>query len=174
MAKLIMDSTEMNASLKKIAKEIIDTNKDLSNIALVGILKRGEPLAKRIAEIITLASKTKIEVGALDISLHRDDIMKKGSEIEMMQTDIPFSMDGKVVILVDDVISAGRTIRAALDGLTDYGRPAKIKLVALIDRDHRELPIHPDYTGKKITTLAEEEVTVHLKETDGEDKVTVQ
>lgn len=174
MTKLIMDSTEINASLKKIAKEIIEDNKDLSSIALVGILKRGEPLAKRLAEMITTATKTKIDVGALDISLHRDDIMKKGADIEMMQTDIPFSMDGKIVILVDDVISAGRTIRAALDGLTDYGRPARIKLVALIDRDHRELPIHPDYTGKKITTLATEDVVVHLKETDGEDKVVVQ
>lgn len=168
-----MGKEEIASSIKRIAKEIVAANKDLGNVVLVGIMNRGVPLAHRIAKIIALSEKTEVPVGGLDVSLHRDDIMNKGSGIEVRRSDIPFSIDGKTVILVDDVISAGRTIRAALDGLNDYGRSSKVQLVALIDRDQRELPIHPDYTGEKIPLSASEEVHVNLAEIDGVDKVII-
>ena len=168
-----MGKEEIAAAIKKIAKEISSANKNLKDVVLIGILNRGVPIAERISKNILAAEKVEVPVGSLDISLHRDDIMKKGSGIEVKKSDIPFSIDGKVVILVDDVISAGRTIRAAMDGLNDYGRPSKVQLVALVDRDQRELPIHPDYTGEEISTTSDEDVVVNLSEIDGVDKVII-
>lgn len=171
--KVLMGKDDIAAALRRIAKEIASANKNLKDVVLIGILNRGLPIAQRIAKLISSSEKTEIPVGGLDVALHRDDIMKKGSGIEVRKSDIPFSIDGKTVILVDDVISAGRTIRAALDGLNDYGRPSKVKLVALIDRDQRELPIHPDFTGEKVQTSSDEEVLVNVTEIDDVDKVVI-
>jgi pyrimidine operon attenuation protein/uracil phosphoribosyltransferase len=171
--KMVMDKEEISLALKRIAKEIIANNKDAKEIVLIGILNRGLPLANRLADLIEGLEGVKIPVGSLDVSLHRDDIMKKGNKIEVKRSDIPFSIDGKVVILVDDVIYAGRTIRAAMDSLADYGRASRIHLVALVDRGRRELPIHPDYVGKKVSTAADEDVTVNLTEIDGVDKAVI-
>ena len=171
--KIVMDKEEISLALKRISKEIVETNKGTKDLVLLGIMNRGLPIANRISKIIEAAEKTKIPVGSLDVSLHRDDIRKKGSEIKVKRSDIPFSIDGKIVILVDDVIYAGRTIRAAMDGLADYGRASKIQLVALIDRGLRELPIHPDYVGKKVSTSGDEDVIVNLVEMDGVDKAVI-
>lgn len=171
--KIVMDKEEISLALKRIAKEIVEANKGAKDIVLVGILNRGLPLASRIAKHIEAAEKVNVPVGALDVSLYRDDIRKKGSEIKVKRSDIPFSIDGKIVILVDDVIYAGRTIRAAMDSLADYGRASRIQLVALVDRGRRELPIHPDYVGKKISTSADEDIFVNLTEIDGVDKTVI-
>ena len=168
-----MDKEKISSALKRISREIVEVNKGTNDIVLVGILNRGLPLASRIAKFIEAAENVKVPVGSMDVSLHRDDIRKKGSEIEVKRSDIPFSIDGKIVILVDDVIYAGRTIRAAMDGIADYGRASKIQLVALVDRGLRELPIHPDYVGEKIPTTSDEDVIVNLAEIDGVDKAVV-
>jgi pyrimidine operon attenuation protein/uracil phosphoribosyltransferase len=136
-------------------------------------MQRGVPLAKRLAKFIEEQEGKEIPVGALDVSLYRDDLTQKGKYIEVRKSDIPFAIDNKVVVLVDDVIFAGRTARAALDGLKDYGRAAKVQLAALIDRGHRELPIHPDFTGKVIPTAKKEEVKVEVLEVDGVDRVVI-
>lgn len=171
--KIVMDKEEIGLALKRIAKEIVENNKGTKDLVLVGILERGLPLAQRLSKLIESSERAKVPVGSLDVSLHRDDILKKGPTIQMKSSDIPFSIDGKIVILVDDVIYAGRTIRAAMDGLADYGRASKIQLAALVDRGHREVPIHPDYVGKKAATTADEDVTVNLTETDGADKAVI-
>lgn len=168
-----MDKEEMGLAIKRIAKEIMEKNGDLGEVVLIGIMNRGVSIAQRIARHIAASGKKDIPVGALDVSLYRDDFHKKGAGIEVKRSDISFSIEGKVVILVDDVISAGRTVRAALDGLGDYGRASKVELVALIDRDRRELPIHPDFTGKKVPVPADEEVLVNVTEIDGVDKVII-
>lgn len=169
--KIVMNETEMNHAVNRIAHQIIEVNKGGSNVVLVGIIARGVPLAKRIAKVIYKFEKVKVPVGALDVSLYRDDLSRKGEYVKVRKSDIPFTVDGKVVVLVDDVLFAGRTARAALDGLKDYGRADKIQLAALIDRGHRELPIHSDFTGKKIPTARKEEVRVELLEVDGVDRV---
>jgi len=171
--KIVMDEVEMNRAITRIAHEIIEHNKGAKDIVLVGIMNRGVPLAKRIAQIIKQVEKTEVPLGALDVSLYRDDLAKKGEYITVRKSEMPFSVDDKIVVLVDDVIYAGRTARAALDGLKDYGRAAKIQLVSLVDRGHRELPIHPNYTGKVIPTSAREEIKVEVLEIDGADRVTL-
>jgi pyrimidine operon attenuation protein/uracil phosphoribosyltransferase len=171
--RIEIDAPELARIITRIAHEVVEINKGAKDLVLIGIMNRGVPIAQRIAKIIEKSEKVSIPVGSLDVSLHRDDIRRKGSGIEVKRSDIPFSIDGKIVVLVDDVIFAGRTIRAAMDSLADYGRASKIELVALIDRDHRELPIHPDITGKKITTTADEDVIVNLTEIDGVDKVII-
>ncbi len=171
--KVVMDEQEINRALLRIASEIVEVNKGVENLLFVGIIARGVPLAKRLAKIIGHSEKVKIPVGSLDVSLYRDDLSAKGKYITVRKSDIPFSVDDKTVILVDDVIYHGRTTRAALDGLKDYGRAGKVQLVALIDRGHRELPIHPDFIGKKIPTSRKEEVRVQLLETDGLDQVII-
>lgn len=172
--KTIMDEIEINRALNRIAHQIIETNKGVEDVVLVGIIARGVPLAKRLSKIIQKTEKAKVPVGALDVSLYRDDLSKKGEYITVRKSEMPINIDGKIVVLVDDVIFAGRTARAALDGLKDYGRAAKVQIAALVDRGHRELPIHPDFTGKKIPTSVEEDVKVNLLEVDGADKVTIQ
>ncbi|MDI6732031.1 MAG: bifunctional pyr operon transcriptional regulator/uracil phosphoribosyltransferase PyrR [Candidatus Margulisbacteria bacterium] len=171
--KVIMNDVEMNRALRRIAYQIIETNKGSENVLLVGIMQRGVPLAKRIAEIMAEHEKESVPVGALDVSLYRDDITQKGKYIEVRKSDMPFTVTGKIVVLVDDVIFAGRTARSALDGLKDYGRAAKVQLAALIDRGHRELPIHPDFTGKIIPTAKKENVKVEVMEVDGADRVII-
>jgi pyrimidine operon attenuation protein/uracil phosphoribosyltransferase len=171
--KVVMDEVEMNRAITRIAHEIVEHNKGAKDIVLVGIMNRGVPLAKRIAKIIKQVERVEVPVGALDVSLYRDDLAKKGEYITVRKSEMPFSVDDKTVVLVDDVIYAGRTARAALDGLKDYGRAAKIQLVSLVDRGHRELPIHPNYTGKVIPTSAKEEIRVEVLEIDGADRVTL-
>lgn len=171
--KVIMNEVEMNRALRRIAHQIIESNKGSDKLALVGVMQRGVPLAKRLAEIIAKEEGKEVPVGALDVSLYRDDLTSKGKFIEVRKSDIPFQMEDKIVVLVDDVIFAGRTARAALDGLKDYGRAAKIQLAALVDRGHRDLPIQPDFTGKVIPTAKREEVKVELVEVDGIDRVII-
>ena len=172
-ARVVMDDAEINRAITRIAHEIVEHNKGAKDVVLVGIMNRGVPLAKRIAKIINKAEKTIVPVGSLDVSLYRDDLSKKGEYITVRKSDMPFSVDDKIVILVDDVIYAGRTARAALDGLKDYGRAAKVQLVSLVDRGHRELPIHPNYTGKVIPTSNKEEIHVEVLEIDGVDRVII-
>lgn len=171
--KVVMNEIEMNRALRRIAYQIIETNKGAEDVVLVGIMERGVPLAKRIAEIMAEHEKKTIPVGSLDVALYRDDITQKGKYIEVRKSDMPFTVTGKVVVLVDDVIFAGRTARSALDGLKDYGRASKVQLAALIDRGHRELPIHPDFTGKVIPTAKKENVKVEIMEIDGVDRVII-
>lgn len=171
--KILMDEVAMGRAITRIAHEIVEKNRGARNMVLVGIMNRGVPLAKRIAKIIDHAEKETIPVGSLDVSLYRDDLAQKGDYITVRKSDMPFSVDDKIVILVDDVIFAGRTARAALDGLKDYGRASKVQLVSLVDRGHRELPIHPDYTGKVIPTNINEEVKVEILEIDGADRVVI-
>jgi len=171
--KIVMDEVEVDRAMRRIAHQIIEANKGVDQLVIVGIMQRGVPLAKRLAQIINEQEKKTVPVGSLDVSLYRDDLMQKGEYIEVRKSDMPFTVTGKVVVLVDDVIFAGRTARAALDGLKDYGRAAKIQLAALIDRGHRELPIHPDFVGKTIPTSMKEDVRVEVLEVDGIDRVTI-
>ena len=167
-----MDADEIERSLTRIAHQILETNKGAGNIALVGIVTRGDLLAKRLAEKIEAIEGTKVPLGKLDISFYRDDFATHLSP-EVHSTDILFDLDGKDVVLVDDVLYTGRTIRAALDALMDLGRPASIQLAVLVDRGHRELPIHADYVGRIINTSKQEHVDVMLAERDGEDSVSL-
>jgi pyrimidine operon attenuation protein/uracil phosphoribosyltransferase len=169
--KIIMDDQEIARALTRIAHQIVEVNRGVDNIVLVGVVNRGVPLAKRIAKIISQSEKKKVPVGALDVSLYRDDLKRKGKFIEVHRSSMPVDINDKIVVIVDDVIFAGRTARAALDGLKDYGRASKIQLVSLVDRGHRELPIHPDFVGKKIPTAKGEDIQVNLLETDGADRV---
>lgn len=171
--RVVMDEAEIGRALNRIAHEIVEANKGVADVVLVGIMNRGVPLAKRLANIINKTEKVLIPVGSLDVSLYRDDLSKKGEYITVRKSEMPFSVDDKIVILVDDVIFAGRTVRAALDGLKDYGRAAKVQLVALVDRGHRELPIHPNYTGKVIPTSKKEDIRVEVLEIDGADRVVI-
>ena len=172
-AKIVMNETEVNRALRRIAHQIIENNKGIEDVVLVGVMQRGVPLAKRLAQIIEAQEKKKVPLGSLDVSLYRDDLSTKGKYTEVRKSDIPFSINNKIVVLVDDVVFAGRTVRAALDGLKDYGRAAKVQLAALIDRGHRQLPIHPDFTGKVLPTSLKEAVYVEVMEIDGIDRVTI-
>ena len=169
--KVIMNDVDMNRVLVRMAHQIVEKNKGAQDIVLVGIINRGGVLAKRLAKIMSQQEKLEVPVGTIDVSLYRDDLTKRGQYIEIRKPDMPFTVKDKVVVLIDDVIFAGRTVRAALDGLKDYGRATKIQLAALIDRGNRELPINPDYTGKKIPTAKAENVRVELLEVDGQDRV---
>ena len=171
--KVLMDDVAIGRALARISHEIIEKNRGAKNIVLVGVMNRGVPLAKRLAKLIDQNEKELIPVGAIDVALYRDDLAQKGEYITVRKSDMPFSVDGKIVILVDDVIFVGRTVRAALDGLKDCGRADKVQLVALVDRGHRELPIHPDYTGKVVPTNFSEKVKVEVFEIDGVDRVTI-
>lgn len=171
--KVIMDEVEVNRALRRIAHQIIETNKGAEDVILVGIMQRGVPLAKRLAEIISKEEGKEIPVGSFDVSLYRDDLAAKGKYIEVRKSDLPHDINNRIVVLVDDVVFAGRTARAALDGLKDYGRAAKIQLASLVDRGHRELPIHPDFTGKVIPTAKRESVKVEVLEVDGVDRVII-
>ncbi|MGM0367415.1 MAG: bifunctional pyr operon transcriptional regulator/uracil phosphoribosyltransferase PyrR [Actinomycetota bacterium] len=167
---LILSKEDMERVIKRISHEILERNKGCKDLVFIGIQKRGVPLSQRIAENIKELENVDIPVGKLDISFYRDDIGKKiKSDIQI--TDIPFDIKDKNIILVDDVLFTGRTIRAALDAIIDLGRPKTIQLVVLVDRGHRELPIRADYVGKNIPTSLNEFIDVRVKETDGMDKV---
>jgi pyrimidine operon attenuation protein / uracil phosphoribosyltransferase len=167
----ILDQAAIERSLKRVAHEIIEHNSDSSLLGFVGIHTRGVPLAHRLAQWVSEFSDAKdiLPIGQLDISFHRDDTDRQISVPK--STEVPFNIDGKIIVLVDDVLYTGRSVRAALNALIDLGRAKEIQLAVLIDRGHRELPIRADYVGKNIPTSEDENVVVHLKEIDGKDEV---
>lgn len=169
----IMDETAINRALVRISHEIVEKNKGVEDVALVGIRRRGVPLARRMASYISGIEGIEIPVGVLDITLYRDDLSSLSSQPVVHKTEIPFSISDKKIVLVDDVIYTGRTVRAALDALADIGRARMIQLAVLIDRGHRELPIRPDYVGKNVPTSRDEVVKVKLEEVDGENCVVI-
>lgn len=164
-----MDSSDIARALKRIAHEIAERNRGVQNVVLIGIPTRGAPLASRIASHLETLENQAVPCGALDIALYRDDFGQR--PITPRASQVSFSVEGKVVILVDDVLFTGRTIRAALDALHDLGRPSSVQLAVLVDRGHRELPIRADFVGKNAPTAREQSVSVQLRETDGADSV---
>jgi len=166
----------MSRALTRIAHEILERNRGLDELALVGIRTRGVPLARRIARALKEINGDDVPTGALDITLYRDDLMRHavGPQPLVRRTEIPFSIDDRKIMLVDDVLYTGRTIRAALDALIDFGRPRMIQLIALVDRGHRELPIKADYVGKNLPTSLRQSVQVRLQEIDGTDEIVVE
>jgi len=171
--KIIMTQDDIKRTLARVAHEIIERNKVIENLILVGIHTRGVPLANRLAANIEEFAGVKIPVGTLDISLYRDDLSSLELQPMVKNTDIPVSVDGKSIILVDDVLYTGRSIRAAMDALTDLGRPRLIHLAVLIDRGHREIPIRADYIGKNMPSSRHEDIQVKLQESDGTDEVAI-
>jgi pyrimidine operon attenuation protein/uracil phosphoribosyltransferase len=171
---LVLPAPDLTRALTRISHEILERNAGSSNITLLGIPTRGAHLAKRIGEIISQIENTAIQVGTLDITLHRDDLRLRPPRALMPTVIPPLGVEGRDVILVDDVLFSGRTIRAALDALGEIGRPKSVQLAILVDRGHRELPIRADYVGKNIPTSLEQSVLVHLTELDGVDEVLVE
>jgi pyrimidine operon attenuation protein/uracil phosphoribosyltransferase len=167
----ILDKEAISRSITRIAHEILEKNKGASSLCIVGIRNRGVYLAQRLAECIRMIEHNDIPVGILDITLYRDDLSLTSSQPVVHKTEIGFDIEGKIVVLVDDVLYTGRTIRSALDALIDLGRPKAIQLAVLIDRGHRELPIRPDFVGKNIPTSCEQSVEVRVTEADGIDEV---
>ncbi len=168
---VILSADEIRRAVARIAHEIVEHNPTLTDVVLVGMRTRGVPMAGRLAQRIAEFEGQSVPVGALDIGLYRDDISYLDLKPQLKPTEIPTDIAGKVVVLVDDVLFTGRSIRAALDALIDFGRPRQIQLAVLVDRGHRELPIRADYVGKNIPTSAQESIRVHVKEVDGEDTV---
>ena len=168
---ILMDELAIRRALSRLAHEVIEHNKGVENLALVGIKTRGVTLAQRLAALIKEFEKVEIPVGVLDITFYRDDLTHKETQPVLQNTELPFSIINRNIVLVDDVLYTGRTIRAALDALIHYGRPASIQLAVLIDRGHRELPIRADYVGKNVPTSRKEIVHVMLKEIDNVDQV---
>ncbi len=170
--KEVVDAVTMKRALTRISYEIIERNKGIQDIVLVGIKTRGIYIAQRLAERLKQLEDIDVPVGELDITLYRDDV-KDMEEPELHYSDVPVSIEGKEVILVDDVLYTGRTIRAAMDAVMDLGRPRKISLAVLVDRGHRELPIRADYVGKNIPTSKTEEIIVEMEERDGADRIMI-
>jgi pyrimidine operon attenuation protein/uracil phosphoribosyltransferase len=175
--KLLLDAEAIDRTLSRIAHEIIERNPNLDRVALVGIHTRGVPLAHRLRRLIAERASAEVDVGAVDITFYRDDVGIRGGEAPLhpqpivRSTQLDFAVDGRTCILVDDVLFTGRTIRAAVEALFDYGRPARVQLAVLADRGHRELPIRPDYVGKNLPTSRRERVQVQLVEVDEVDRV---
>jgi pyrimidine operon attenuation protein/uracil phosphoribosyltransferase len=173
---LVIDADRMSRALTRMAHEIVERNHGTEKLALVGIRTRGVPLARRLAKLLAEISGDEVPTGALDITLYRDDLMRHaiGPQPVVRSTDIGFSIDDRKILLVDDVLFTGRTIRAALDALIDFGRPKAIQLAVMVDRGHRELPIKADYVGKNLPTSLSESVAVRLAEIDGRDEVVIE
>ena len=173
---VVMDADRIGRTLARIAHEIVERNKGVEALALVGVRSRGVPLARRLARSIKEITGDDVPTGALDITLYRDDLMRHavGPQPVVRRTEIPFSIDGRKILLVDDVLYTGRTTRAALDALIDFGRPRVIQLIALVDRGHRELPIKADYVGKNLPTSLKQSVQVRLQEIDGTDEIVIE
>ena len=176
-AQALLDADAISKALSRIAHELIERNADLDRVALVGIQTRGVPIASRLRRLVAERSGVELALGALDITFHRDDVHVRdggrppGRQPIVRATSIPFSLEGLTVVLVDDVLYTGRTIRAAIDALLEFGRPARIQLAVLVDRGHRELPIRPDYVGKNLPTGRDERIQVELVEVDEIDRV---
>jgi pyrimidine operon attenuation protein/uracil phosphoribosyltransferase len=176
-AKIVLDSDAVGGTLARIAHEIAERNPDLSQVALVGIHTRGVPLAQRLRRLIARFDGAEVALGTLDITFHRDDLHVRGGDAPLhaqpvvKATRLDFPLEGMTCVLVDDVLHTGRTIRAAIEALFAYGRPARVQLAALVDRGHRELPIRPDYVGKNLPTSRDERIEVRLLEVDEEDAV---
>jgi pyrimidine operon attenuation protein / uracil phosphoribosyltransferase len=174
---VLLDSEAVSRALTRIAHEIMEGNEDLDRVALVGIQTRGVPLASRLRRLVEERSGVELSLGALDITFHRDDVHVRdgrrppGRQPVVRATSVPFSLEGRTVVLVDDVLYTGRTIRAAIEALLDFGRPARVQLAVLVDRGHRELPIRPDYVGKNLPTARRERIQVELLEVDEVDAV---
>lgn len=168
---VIMEKDDINRAINKLAAEIIDWNKGTKDLVIIGIRTRGVHVADRLAKVINKLENTSIEMGALDITLYRDDIGMADKMPVLKKTEIPFNIFNKTIILVDDVLFTGRTVRAALDAIIDFGRPKKIQLCVLVDRGNRELPIRADFVAKKISTVYDDKVLVHLEEQDKEDRI---
>ena len=177
--RVLLDTDALGRTLHRIAHEIIEANAELENVALVGIHTRGVPLAHRLRRLIQEFSGVEVDLGTIDITFHRDDLHVRGGEAPLhpqplvRETKLDFALEGRTCILVDDVLYTGRTIRAAIEALFDYGRPARVQLAVVADRGHRELPIRPDYVGKNLPTARNERVNVAVRELDGEDEVTI-
>ena len=169
-----MDAGRMARTLSRMAHEILERSPDVKRLALVGVRSRGVPLARRLARLIGEVAGSEPAVGALDISLYRDDFTSLAAQPIMKGTDIVFSIDGRTVVIVDDVLYTGRTVRAAIEAVFDYGRPARVRLAVLCDRGHRELPIRADVVGKNLPTSRAERVHVHLGEDDAADEVVLE
>ena len=169
----IMDQDQIRRALIRIAHEIVERNKGLEDVVLVGVQRRGVPMARRLAKYLAEIEGREVPVGELDITLYRDDLTLKADQPIVGRTHIPFDVAGKKVVLVDDVLYTGRTVRAALDALIDLGRPQNIQVVVMIDRGHRELPIRADYVGKNVPTSSKEVIHVKLTEVDGVDQVVI-
>ena len=172
---LVMEADGIHRALVRIAHEIVERNRGVGGVALVGIRRRGVPIAQRLARTVLEITGRDVPTGALDITLYRDDLMRHavGPQPVLRRTEIPFSIDDRRILLVDDVLYTGRTTRAALDALIDFGRPRSIQLVVMVDRGHRELPIRADYVGKNVPTSARQSVQVKLTEQDGVDEVAI-
>jgi pyrimidine operon attenuation protein/uracil phosphoribosyltransferase len=169
-ARQVLDAADVRRVLTRIGHEIVERNKGTADLVLVGVHRRGVPLARRLAAKLTEIERSDVPAGALDVAMYRDDIGLR-PPAATFDTDLPVDLTGKVVVLVDDVLFTGRTIRAALDALTDFGRPRAIQLAVLVDRGHRELPIRADYVGKNLPTSLHEDVQVNVTEIDGTDSV---
>ncbi|MBI3756312.1 MAG: bifunctional pyr operon transcriptional regulator/uracil phosphoribosyltransferase PyrR [Deltaproteobacteria bacterium] len=172
--KNILDEKGVERALTRIAHEIIEKNKGLEDVVFLGIPTRGVHIAKRLRDIFKAIEGVILPVGSVDATLYRDDIGMKHDQPVLKEMEIPVSIENKKIVIVDDVLFTGRTIRAAMNVIMDFGRPGSIQLAVLIDRGHRELPIRPDYVGKNVPTSTQEKVKVHLKETDGVDEVIVE
>lgn len=165
-SRVVLDAADVRRAVRRVALEIVERTRGGDGLALVGIRTRGEPLARRLAAEIRAAEALDVPVGALDIAMYRDDVFESGARVSVGQTHLPFDVTDRHIVLVDDVLYTGRTVRAALDALMDWGRPQRIQLAVLVDRGHRELPIQPDYAGLVLATQADESVRVRLSETD--------
>jgi pyrimidine operon attenuation protein / uracil phosphoribosyltransferase len=170
---VVMDGDRMSRALVRIAHEIVERNRGVDELAFVGVRTRGVPIARRLAAALQQITGAVVPTGALDITLYRDDLMRHpvGPQPVVRRTEIPFSIDDRKILLVDDVLYTGRTVRAALDALIDFGRPKAIQLIVLVDRGHRELPVKADYVGKNLPTSFQQSVRVRLEEIDGQDEV---
>ena len=169
----IMDATAIERALTRMAHEIVERNSDNSDLAIIGIRTNGVPLAQRLAKLVAGILKRDIPTGEIDISMHRDDIALRGAAV-VGATQVAFDVTGKTIVLVDDVLFTGRSIRAAMDEISDFGRPQRIQLAVLVDRGHRELPIRADFVGKNAPTAPQERVTVRLAEVDGQNEVVIE
>jgi pyrimidine operon attenuation protein/uracil phosphoribosyltransferase len=170
-ARTMMDSDQIRRAVTRIGHEVVERQGGTDGLVLIGIQRRGVVLARRLAEVIAASERLRLPVGALDISLYRDDLSELAKYPIVRPTELPFDINDQTVVLIDDVLFTGRTVRAAMDALIDFGRPRAIRLVALVDRGHRELPIRADHVGRNIPTARAERVNVHVEELDGIDEV---
>ncbi len=171
--RVVLDQAGVHRALARIAHEVVERNKGAADLGVVGIRSRGDFLAARLAATVGRLEGVEVPCGAMDVTLYRDDLARGAEHPVVRITDIPWEVDGRVILLVDDVLFTGRTVRAAMDALMDFGRPRAIQLAVLVDRGHRELPIRADYVGKNLPTQRSESVRVRLRECDGEDEVSI-